>query len=108
VIPCRPSHNESLKFETDLSAETVTWSDVAGRDLDLRREGHLKVTGDKSLALKGVQETDAGVYVCTVRKVGSSGAITVVKHVVNLHGNSSSNSSSSTGSDSGSGIFVWK
>jgi len=108
VIPCRPGHNESLKFETDLSAETVTWSDVAGRDLDLRREGHLKVTGDKSLALKGVQETDAGVYVCTVRKVGSSGAITVVKHVVNLHGNSSSNSSSSTGSDSGSGIFVWK
>jgi len=85
VVPCRPTSHDTVRFETNLSSESVTWSDSAGHDL--HSEGHLKVNADKSLVLKGVQETDAGVYVCTVNKVTSSGATTVIKHVVKLHGN---------------------
>ena len=89
VVPCRPpnSDDDTVRFETNLSTETITWSDSAGHDLHGEGQGHLKVKADKSLVLSGVEETDAGVYVCTVSKLTSSGATTVSNHIVNLHGN---------------------
>jgi len=85
VIPCRPNSDDVIKIQRDLSSETVTWTDAAGRDLDLD-EGHLKVDAEKNLVLQRVQVTDAGVYVCKVKKMASSDRVTVVRHVVKLNG----------------------
>ena len=70
-------------MQSDLSSQTVTWTDSAGRDLD---RGHFKVDPEHRLMLKGAQVTDAGMYVCTVSKVSSSDEVTVIRHVVNLNG----------------------
>lgn len=84
VIPCRPGSDDAVKFEMNLRSQTITWSDLAGHDL--YDEGHFKVDAGKRLMLEGVQETDAGIYVCTISKITPSGAVTIIKHVVNLHG----------------------
>ena len=70
-------------MESDLSSETVTWTDSAGNDLD---RGHFKVDAEKRLVLNGVQESDAGMYVCKISKVTSSDVMNVIRHVVKLNG----------------------
>ena len=84
VIPCRPNSDGSVKMESDLSSKTVTWTDWTGRDL--LAEGHFKVDAEKRLVVKGIRETDAGIYVCTVSKVTASDVVKVVRHVVRLNG----------------------
>ena len=84
VIPCRPNSDGAVKMESHLSSEAVTWTDSAGHDLD---EGRFKVDAEKRLVLTDVQETDAGIYVCTVSKVTSDDLVRVIRHVVKLNGN---------------------
>jgi len=84
TIPCRPDSGVAVKMESDLSSETVTWTDATGRDLD--NEGHFKVDAANRLVFSGVQVVDAGVYVCTVSKITSGDVITVIRHVVKLNG----------------------
>ena len=73
-------------MESELTSESITWTDSAGRDLD---EGHFKVDAEKRLVLNNVQQSDAGSYVCTVNKVTSGDVVTVVRHVVQLNGTAS-------------------
>jgi len=70
-------------MESDLSSETVTWTDAAGHDLE---QGRFKVDAEKRLVLKGARESDAGMYVCKVSKTTSGDSVTVIRHVVNLNG----------------------
>jgi len=70
-------------MESDLSSETVTWADAAGRDLD---DSRFKVDAEKRLVLEDAHDRDAGIYVCTVSKVDSTDVVTVIRHVVKLNG----------------------
>jgi len=83
IIPCRPNSEGSVKMESDLSSETVTWTDSVGREL---AEGRLKVDAERRLVLKGVRDADVGTYVCTVSKVTSSDKVKIMRHVVRLNG----------------------
>jgi len=86
TIPCRTNSDGAIKMESELTSESITWTDSAGRDLD---EGHFKVDAEKRLVLNNVQQSDAGSYVCTVNKVTSGDVVTVVRHVVQLNGTAS-------------------
>jgi len=84
VIPCRPGSDGSVKMESDLSSETVTWTDSAGNDLD--GQGRFKVDAEKRLVLNGARVSDAGMHVCKVSKTTSGDSLTVIRHIVNLNG----------------------